>query len=243
MWRLKSSDVWHNMPGIIAAYQPVMSTDPISARINVANNKRTPTQYSATPGVAPTWAAATGWTFNANQYLVTGLTPAITWTIISHHYSTTTGWSGCFAWGNNTGGGFGFSARLTTTARFWNGGIKDIVITDAWHTFALCGMSGVAVDGNYTANTFPGCVPGPMTISIYGSGWAGSFRSFAIYARTLSAAEVWVASHQMKWCDQNPEWNVWARTRKWWFPPDVTVAAGGGGWPVIGPTFIVGKVQ
>lgn len=65
----------------IAVYQPKGAADIATSYVNLAN----PGTNDAAPGVAPSFAAATGWTFNgSSQWLDTGLTPATdrSWSII-----------------------------------------------------------------------------------------------------------------------------------------------------------------
>ena len=52
----------------IAAYQPKGAADLAASYVNLAN----PGTYNAAPGVAPTWAAADGWTFGGTNYLLCG---------------------------------------------------------------------------------------------------------------------------------------------------------------------------
>lgn len=55
----------------IAAYQPIGAASLAASYVNLAN----PGTYDAAPGVAPTFDAATGWTFNgSDQYLNSGVT-------------------------------------------------------------------------------------------------------------------------------------------------------------------------
>lgn len=65
----------------VAAYQPIGAADLSGSLINLANAGT----YNAAPGVAPTFDASTGWTFNGStQYLTTGILPdyAQTWSAI-----------------------------------------------------------------------------------------------------------------------------------------------------------------
>jgi len=53
----------------VAVYQPIGAASLAASYVNLAN----PGTYNAAPGVAPTWASATGWTFNGTtQYLDIG---------------------------------------------------------------------------------------------------------------------------------------------------------------------------
>lgn len=72
---------WWQVAGktCVAAYQPKVVATLAASYINLAN----PGTYDAAPGVAPTWASATGWTFNGStQYLTTGIVPASGWSML-----------------------------------------------------------------------------------------------------------------------------------------------------------------
>ena len=94
--RLAASDSWWLSGGIsaanaIAVYQPKGADDLADSYVNLAN----PGTYNAAPGVAPTWASGTGWTFNGStQYLDSGVTVTSTYSVIGR----LAGWSG---WGNS----------------------------------------------------------------------------------------------------------------------------------------------
>lgn len=55
----------------IVAYQPIGAANLAGSYINLANAGT----HNAAPGVAPTFDASTGWTFNGTQYLTTTITP------------------------------------------------------------------------------------------------------------------------------------------------------------------------
>jgi hypothetical protein len=230
-----SSSVWYNLPGIVAAYQPVAAPGFLYARINVAHNMRQPNTYSATPGVAPTWAPATGWTFNGStQYLTTSLiVPNGTWSLLAE-YRNPTGQIG-FICGARTDI---FSSKRTIAVGnsdnlvgFWqNGGYRSVADS------ALGGSKAVAGQIAYKDGAFYNTLDawsGVGTASIYIGAlnddgalvfpFAGSIRAVSLLSRPLSAAEVWQASQQMKYCDANPEWNCWSRKRRYWY----AAAAGG----------------
>jgi len=62
-------------PTPVAVYQPKGAASLAASYVNLAN----PGTYDAAPGVAPMWAAETGWTFNGStQYLDTGYAAANT---------------------------------------------------------------------------------------------------------------------------------------------------------------------
>ena len=78
-----ASDWWN--PGgtftCVAAYQAKGAASLAASYVNLAN----PGTYDAAPGIAPTWAAGTGWYFDSSsQYLVTGVTPnSQNWSMIA----------------------------------------------------------------------------------------------------------------------------------------------------------------
>lgn len=71
---------WYRAGGAplpVAAYQPKGASSLAASYVNLAN----PGTYDAAPGVAPTFDAATGWTFDGlTQYLTTNVTPSAGWT-------------------------------------------------------------------------------------------------------------------------------------------------------------------
>jgi hypothetical protein len=74
---------WYLAAGVTptAAYAPKGATSLPDSYINLAN----PGTYDAAPGTAPTFATATGWTFNGStQWLTSGIVPVSnqSWTMI-----------------------------------------------------------------------------------------------------------------------------------------------------------------
>jgi hypothetical protein len=66
-------------PQPVAAYQPIGAASLAASYVNLAN----PGVNDAAPGVAPTWAAGTGWVFNGTtQFLTTGVVPQNGWAML-----------------------------------------------------------------------------------------------------------------------------------------------------------------
>lgn len=66
-------------PTPVAVYQPLGAASLAASYVNLVN----PGTFNAAPGVAPTFASATGWTFNGTtQYLVTGVVPGDAWSML-----------------------------------------------------------------------------------------------------------------------------------------------------------------
>jgi len=77
--------LWYLAGGVsaancVAAYQPKGAASLAASYTNLA----TPGTYTAAPGTAPTFAAATGWSFAqaSSTYLTTGIVPASGWSAI-----------------------------------------------------------------------------------------------------------------------------------------------------------------
>ena len=74
---------WWDLDGAIltcvAAYQPKGAASLAASYVNLAN----PGTYDAVVGVAPAWAAGTGWTFNgATQYLTSAIPYVSNWSFL-----------------------------------------------------------------------------------------------------------------------------------------------------------------
>lgn len=225
----KSSDVWFNLPGVVAAYQPIAAPDFIAARQNVSSNFGRLGQYTTTPGTAPTWSPASGWTFNGTtQYLTTGIAPTQAYSVIVQ-------------FSNRSGAGADqcvIGERETNTKVFnllwespnWYFQIADMTgsktkTTPSFDAGNLCiagtgcyknGLS-VATLASATFSSSFGFYIGAAQISAGTASffYGGNIQSVLITSRILSPAEVWQASQQMKYCEVNPDWNAWGRRRKW----------------------------
>ncbi|MEI6327367.1 MAG: prepilin-type N-terminal cleavage/methylation domain-containing protein [Candidatus Roizmanbacteria bacterium] len=67
-----------NPVNAVGVYQAKGAADYAASKVNLAN----PGTYDLTDGVAPTWASGTGWIFNGSQYLITGIVPVTTYSMI-----------------------------------------------------------------------------------------------------------------------------------------------------------------
>lgn len=69
---------WWNVPGVVAAYQAVGAADATAARVDLTGNG-----YGLALGVAPTWDAVNGFTFNGtDHYFTTTLIPQDGWSAL-----------------------------------------------------------------------------------------------------------------------------------------------------------------
>lgn len=185
---------WYLSGGIalancVAAYQPKGAASLAASYTNLAN----PGTYDAAPGVAPTFDAATGWTFNGStQYLSTGIYVASGWSWILRWSGTPGGGNDIF--GSYDGGDRGFSFAPAPAGAYWNlGGYAQ----------GNAGASGVAAatnaTGYYNGSSATGAIgawsggASALDIRIGGrnqgapSFRAGSIQALAIYNIDITA--------------------------------------------------------
>jgi hypothetical protein len=224
------ASLWFNLPGVVAAYQPVRAPDPLLACYNMAHGGDN--RYRTEPGTAPTWRATTGWYFTAasSQYLTTGIIPALSWSMIIGFSAVHTGATHTLAGMEDSGGaypGFAINPRTSTTNRSYiNGTYKNIAGVITSGVMGIAGqqgyLNGLADGTAITSLTLPSFTIyiGCLNYDTEGSTtnyYNGSISALAIYRKTLSAAEILTASRQMAYCDVNPDWSAWGRRRKWFF--------------------------
>lgn len=237
------SQAWWNLPGVVAVYQPVRAPDPKRARYNMAHGGDN--RYQAVEGVAPTWHGATGWTFDgATQVLNTQVEPGNYWSI----FLRVTDVPNVNAYRTGIGQRRGSSGTDGLMIRVNNQLNAHAYIYQAYApvgnyvasgVYAIAGTSGY-LDGAVETAALNGTGVNPIPIAIGANnqpssdhGWtpaeytAGTVRAAAIYSRVLSAAEVWLVTQQMKYCDVNPEWSAWGRRRRYYYaPPQGATLAG-----------------
>lgn len=193
---------WYTSPGgttCVAAYNAVGASSLANSYINLAN----PGTYDAAPGVAPTWAYGTGWTFNGTtQYLTTGVVPASdqTWSALIRFSGGAQNTK--YIFGAVTSGStrfFGFNTNYTDNkVYYYNGSFLGI------NTGINSGVLGVAGNKGYRngsaeSGTIPagsGTITGGALIGAVNVGatpsflWPGNVQALAIYSGTLSASDV-----------------------------------------------------
>lgn len=187
---LSASGPWYLAGGVlaascVAAYQPKGAVDIAASYVNLAN----PGTYNAAPGTAPTFAAATGWTFAAasSQYLTTGIVPGANW-------------SGIVRVNGYSGSGMLFGRE---SARFYirqeTGEWKYTIVTGSASSAAAilaitatCGyLNGVADSTAVTLSTGAG----EVYIGCFNNGgpqlyMTGNILALALYNTTLTAPQV-----------------------------------------------------
>jgi len=226
-------DLWANLPGVVAAYQPVRAPGPLLARYNMAHGGDN--RYRATDETPPTWSGAAGWTFNgSNQQLLTGIVPVNNqlWTMLvafsglssvdAHRII-----AGFYSWtGVETRFGLCVGYGVTRVVPCSGG---DGTATQM--TQGVAGVSGAQGYANGVGTGAIATVAATWTTQIaLGSGYgfrytAVNIRAVMIAPRPLAESEVWQASRQMQYCDVNPDWSVWGRRRQWFYRSTEIVAS------------------
>lgn len=146
---------WWKVAGktCVAAYQPKGAASLAASYVNLAN----PGTYDAAPGAAPTWASATGWTFDGvTQYLVTGIVPASGWSVLARFYDAGQNGPllGCDQAWTQAGGSFYLRASLLGSWRQFGNG-EEFSVAPAITTGVLATTPGAA----YTDGAYDGVVP------------------------------------------------------------------------------------
>lgn len=190
-------------PRPIACYQPKGAASLAASYVNLAN----PGTYDAAPGVAPTWAAATGWTFNGiGQYLTTGIVPASGWSMLIR-FSDRTGADGVLI-GSAKNTGSRFYLRLLSSSNaiiYATGGAATVAPILDTGVLAVAGQQGYrngSADGG-AISAWLDTSNQPLTIGAYnnagalGPFFAGKIQAAAIYSATLTAAQVAAVSAAM----------------------------------------------
>lgn len=231
-YQVRSTDVWFNLPGVVAAYQPVACPGgPLAARVNVANEQRTPGRYMATPGVAPTWNSTDGWTGDGTRYLTTGISPSNTWSYIARISSVTA--SAPFGSRAGIGNQEVWIVPASGANSLWSNGAR----TTAGTTYPT-GIVAIADRSRYFNGSFIASdIPAQTFTSTYPlllcawsnagtpNGFTGNIQAIAIYNTTLNAPQVWLASRQMAYCHVNPDWSAWGRRRRYYYAPAAAASA------------------
>lgn len=187
----------------VAAYQPKGAASLAASYSNLAN----PGTYDAAPGVAPTFDTATGWTFAAGQYLITGI-DAATKPITMIVRATVTSLAAPRAYiGASNNGGYEFRANSgSSTATLYLlqqnvaliGGSTGTITVNAnatvAATYSAAGAWALYIGGSTSGG---GTNNKTMTSGVLwigrganGEQMIGSIQAVAIYNTTLSAAQV-----------------------------------------------------
>lgn len=238
MHRVRSTDVWYNMPGVVAAYQPVAAPGPLLARQNVSNEQRTPGLYMATPGVAPAHDSRAGWTFNGSStYLSCGVVPFSERSTVIIHVDRLT----------NNGMPFGTtstSGQIIGMRPYWPAFHVHVYYNFGTQQNApspekATGVFTISGADCYFDGAPDGTIPSPTAWSanqamligaqMSSAGFAqnfvaGNVRSVMFSTIKMSLAAIWLCSRQMAYCHVNPDWSAWGRRRRYYYAPSQAAA-------------------
>lgn len=230
--------LWFNLPGIVAAWQPVRAPGSLLARYNQAHGGDN--RYKATDGTAPSWSGALGWVFNGSStYLKTGVVPDDIGTLaIKFSGAALTGDNVTI--GSRSSGSVGmFIQNSNSTNRVYvNGAFKSVSPCITTGVMAISNnkayLNGILEAGDISTSPYSityeiyvGCLNNGGSPAIYR---AANVQAVVYYNRALSAAEMWTISRQMAYCDVNPDWSAWGRRRKWFYLAQTARATWLGEW-------------
>lgn len=190
---------WYMLVGTpIAAYQPKGAADLASSYVNLVN----PGTFNAAPGVAPSFASGTGWTFNGTtQYLTTGIIPAAGYSLLVQYNSATLTNTRILA-GTESGGNtrlfVGPTAASGTAVIYGNGQSLTVAPALAGGNLAVAGQLGYrngvvdsatlgAWSGTATAGLLIGCDNNAGTPILFA---AAVIVALVVYNVTLTGPQV-----------------------------------------------------
>lgn len=196
----------------VAVYKPIGSASLAASYDNIAapGNGLADGTYDAAPGTAPSFDAATGWTFAAasTQYLTTGVVPKLnqSFSMIARFSDIANGGILC-GMTSQAGNGFLLWPVQTTNHRYYNGSFRSIAGAVTAGVMAVVGASGY-LNGIEKTTTIPGGIDN-ATVDIYigaynlnnlnspASPIDAKVQAFAIYNTTLTAGQVLAISTAM----------------------------------------------
>lgn len=193
----------------VAAYQPKGAASLAASYTNLAQ----PGTYDAAPGTAPTWASATGWTFNGTQYLTTGVVPTGVETVLCRFSDAQNFATEICMFGSQAGSSaiFTIEPSYNNKVRYrfggGGGGVGEHPDVAPGLTAGVLGMSGRKAFRNGADEGVSLMAWSGTGISTYigalhfGAGavlhWPGNIQALAIYSDTLTAGEVATVSAAM----------------------------------------------
>lgn len=219
--------LWFNLPGVVAAYQPIGAPGNLTAQYNQAHggdNRYLLTTVSTTmfspiygwkgSGVWAAWGFSTGYTI-ADVTRFTGIArihPVQSRAAQGYvFYGSSFSYKGKFsAIPNNSLSRVDYRDAFATSGS----GITDGTIGLSGNKFFLNG-SLISTMGGADITT-----GGTLYIGQAGGGgyfFPGGVSAVVFYERPLSDAEMLIAHKQLMYCHVNSDWSVWGRRRRWWF--------------------------
>lgn len=232
-YRPRSTDVWFNLPGVVAAYQQIAAPDSLAARQNVAHDARRTGVYTTITSTPPNWSSLAGCRFiGANeQYLDTQLVMAagMSWLV---RFANTTSQNLC---GVDQGANLSFylQPHRTYSVYYANGGQQ---IVGAETNLGVLGCAGPRAyrNGVDMGVTMTSVVGTPSLSFTFGrinnltpytaTSHTGDVLAAVFARRIFSASDMYQISRQMAYCHVNPDWSAWGRRRRYYYAPAALAA-------------------
>jgi len=221
--------LWFNLPGVVAAYQPVRAPGPLLARYNQAHGGDNRYRAELAAGALPVWSAVEGWYFpGTTSELSIGLYAYSDWSLLVRYtgvspvaFNDTILHCGNSLPRLSAGGSWGTS---TSQINRWGNGYLIWTVADSTQgVVAAVGADGYknGVAGGTSFGTWTIGTPSAVALSYNLAARTVKIQAGLVCSRILSPAEVWHASRQMQYCDVNPAWSAWGRRRQWYYGPQV----------------------
>lgn len=200
---------WWEVAGktCVAAYQAKAAASYAASLVNLASSGT----YDLTEGSAPTWASATGWTFNgSSQYLVTAATLTDACSVLVAFSGSTLNSAQCVLIGNIKAGWVSelyMANDFTDANRYFSNSSYDGKTSTA--DAVASGVMGIAGKAGYyngaSEVTLPagsmtyseGLVIGCMDFFGFCYWFNGNIQAIALYSDTLTSGEVETVSDAM----------------------------------------------
>lgn len=222
--RVADPSLWFALPGVAAAYQMVGAPGAIFARSNIARGGDP--RLAASEVGSPSWSSMGGTAFNggSSAYQLP-FTPTAECSVLIRFSNCSAGYvmgeyqyNAAFLLYPDLGG---------ASVRYWSGDTIQAIAPAM--TAGVLGMAGrygfrVGVKETPALGAYTGV--GPDSIlrigGYYSTADGGAFtavtvQAFALYARTLTDSEMWLASQQIAHCDTVADYSVWTPQRRWFF--------------------------
>lgn len=194
-----ASTWWDNngaISGCVAAYAPKGATSLAASYTNLTGNAT----YNAAPGVAPTWDATGGWTFNGStQHLTTGVVPVSGATMIVRFSNAATGTFAAIA-GSRTSTGdrrFYVAQQSGPAVLYGHGGIYTQSATVTSGVSCVAGQnayyngSSLGTIATTPSAAFLAIVIGANNLDgVVTNFFSGKIQALAIYSVALTAGQV-----------------------------------------------------
>jgi hypothetical protein len=185
----------------VAAYRAIGAADIAASYVNLAN----PGTLNAAPGTAPTFAAASGWTFNGtDQYLTTGIVPASNHSAFMRFSDFSYSASHIIPFGQRKGANDGMFVLLANPASpnvfQYNYGTRPSTAPVSGRTAGVVGMAGTKSywngvdDGADTSATLTAQTQGMLLGAWSDNGTPSQFtalkmQAYAHYSAALTSAQ------------------------------------------------------